>query len=161
MTKRDVQDYLDQAMYGTPQLKPDEQRKYLGTFRERVYLSMTIDEMKNKANVAHLQTEIATHPDQQILINAEAPFDLQNTYMKVAQQTNCPFRIVETDQQKNGTAIGLIYIADEAVNVDVIAVSKKYGPTPAPKPVITPSTSSSDTPEEAPAKKGFFKNLFS
>ncbi len=41
---------LDTGMYGTPRVNPDEQRKYLGTFRERCYLSMTVTEMKKKDN---------------------------------------------------------------------------------------------------------------
>ena len=39
---------LDTGMYGTPRVNPDEQRKYLGTFRERCYLSMTVAEMKKR-----------------------------------------------------------------------------------------------------------------
>ena len=29
-----------------PQLKPDEKRKYLGTFRERVDLTLTFEQLK-------------------------------------------------------------------------------------------------------------------
>ena len=32
-----LQKHLDAGRYGTPQVNPDEQRKYLGTFRERCY----------------------------------------------------------------------------------------------------------------------------
>ena len=39
---------LDTGMYGTPRVNPDEQRKYLGTFRERCYLNMTVAEMKKR-----------------------------------------------------------------------------------------------------------------
>ena len=46
---------LDTGMYGTPRVNPDEQRKYLGTFRERCYLSMTVAEMKKKDNQETLQ----------------------------------------------------------------------------------------------------------
>ena len=42
---------LDTGMYGTPRVNPDEQRKYLGTFRERCYLSMTVTEMKKIARI--------------------------------------------------------------------------------------------------------------
>ncbi|MBP2966807.1 DUF1694 domain-containing protein, partial [Acinetobacter baumannii] len=41
MTQKDIQDYLDNGMYGAPQIRPDEVKKYLGTFRERVIFSMT------------------------------------------------------------------------------------------------------------------------
>ena len=32
--KSDMEQRIDNAIYGTPKIKPDEQRKYLGTFRE-------------------------------------------------------------------------------------------------------------------------------
>nr|WP_290032754.1 DUF1694 domain-containing protein [Ligilactobacillus cholophilus] len=42
-----LQEHLNKGMYGTPQLKPDEQRKYLGTFRERVDLTMTFAQLNS------------------------------------------------------------------------------------------------------------------
>ena len=36
-------------MYGTPLVNPEEQHKYMGTFRER-RLSMTVAEMKDAQN---------------------------------------------------------------------------------------------------------------
>ena len=47
MSKDDVQSHLDKGMYGTPLVNPEEQHKYMGTFRERCYLSMTVAEMKD------------------------------------------------------------------------------------------------------------------
>ena len=40
MAGDDLNDRLTESLYGTPQVKPDEQRKYLGTFRERVALTL-------------------------------------------------------------------------------------------------------------------------
>lgn len=53
MAQDDVKSHLDKGLYGTPLVNPEEQHKYLGTFRERCYLSMTVAEMiqpKNKEN---------------------------------------------------------------------------------------------------------------
>ncbi|MCH4168173.1 MAG: YueI family protein [Streptococcaceae bacterium] len=36
-----IEEKLEQGLYGKPQLKPDEQKKFLGTFRERVILIIT------------------------------------------------------------------------------------------------------------------------
>jgi uncharacterized protein YueI len=38
-----LQQRLDKGMYGTPLVNPEEQHKYMGTFRERCRLSMTLD----------------------------------------------------------------------------------------------------------------------
>ena len=38
--KSAVDQRLQNAVYGTPKINPDEQRRYLGTFRERVCLNL-------------------------------------------------------------------------------------------------------------------------
>ncbi|MFP9055147.1 DUF1694 domain-containing protein, partial [Enterococcus faecalis] len=38
MAQDDVKSHLDKGLYGTPLVNPEEQHKYLGTFRERCYL---------------------------------------------------------------------------------------------------------------------------
>lgn len=38
--------HLQNAIYGTPKINPDEQRKYLGTFRERVGLTINVDQLQ-------------------------------------------------------------------------------------------------------------------
>ena len=50
MAQDDVKSHLDKGLYGTPLVNPEEQHKYLGTFRERCYLSMTVAEMIHPKN---------------------------------------------------------------------------------------------------------------
>lgn len=159
MTPRDVQDYLEKGMYGTPQINPDEQRKYLGTFRERVFLSMTLTEIAQPKNLTHLKTELTTNPGAQLLINAAVPFSVQNDYMKVAQETNCAFKIVDTDNQSQPEAIALVYAAEAAVDIELISVTEKYGEVDT-KQKPTTSNKKNNSAEEETTKKGFFKNLF-
>lgn len=154
MTKKDVQDYLEKGMFGTPQLKPDEQRKYLGTFRERVYLSMTIEEMRNKQNLRHLKTELAQNPNNQLLINAAVGITIQSDYMKVAQEAGCLFKIVDTDHNTDNEAIGLVYAGETPANLETISVSEKYGS----QAKISPSEKAKEGHPQK--KKGFFDQLF-
>ena len=46
--KSAAQQRIDNAVYGTPKIKPDEQRKYLGTFRERVCLTISVQELQEQ-----------------------------------------------------------------------------------------------------------------
>ena len=39
--------HLQNSTFGVPKVNPDEQRRYLGTFRERVSLAMTIAEVND------------------------------------------------------------------------------------------------------------------
>lgn len=129
MSKKEVQDYLEKGLYGSPQIKPDEKRKYLGTFRERIYLSMTIAEMDNPRNLTYFKEELATHPNHQVLINAAVASTIQNSYMIATQKANESFKIVDTENQSEPDAIGLVYAAETAVNIEPISVTEKYGQT--------------------------------
>ena len=42
MAKDELQQHLDKGRFGAARVNPVEQRKYLGTFRERCFASMTI-----------------------------------------------------------------------------------------------------------------------
>ncbi|WP_313264924.1 YueI family protein, partial [Enterococcus sp.] len=64
---------LDTGMYGTPRVNPDEQRKYLGTFRERCYLSMTVTEMKKKDNQKTLLNALPDYQGALVLLNGKLP----------------------------------------------------------------------------------------
>lgn len=155
MGNKDVQDYLDKGMYGAPQIKPDEKRKYLGTFRERIYLSMTLAEMSNTRNLAYFKEELTNNPNHQVLINAAVASHLQNTYMVASQKAKCPFKIVDTENQQQPDAIGLVYAGEEAVDIDPISVTEKYAnlaPTPKPEPPILATDSAK--------KKSWLSKLF-
>lgn len=152
---KDVQDYLEKGMYGTPQIKPDEKRKYLGTFRERIYLSMTLAEMSNTSNLAYFKEELAHNPNHQVLINAALASHLQKTYMVAAQKANCSFKIVDTENQAQPEAIGLVYAGEEAVNIDPISVTEKYG-----KRTQQEAKQIATTPVEPAKKTSWLSQLF-
>ena len=46
--KTAMEQRIDNAIYGPPKIKPDEQRKYLGTFRERVCLTISVAELQER-----------------------------------------------------------------------------------------------------------------
>lgn len=75
MAQDDVKSHLDKGLYGTPLVNPEEQHKYLGTFRERCYLSMTVAEMIQPKNKENFLKELKKHPDASILLNGgSTPF---------------------------------------------------------------------------------------
>ena len=45
MADRETQDYLSKGIYGNKKTNPDERNKYFGSLRERVYLSMTTEQL--------------------------------------------------------------------------------------------------------------------
>lgn len=148
MSKDDVQSHLDKGMYGTPLVNPEEQHKYLGTFRERCYLSMTIAEMKDPTNKEKFIEEIEKQPDAMILLNGETPIAIQNQYIQLATKNNIRFTVVNDFVSDAPDSIGLLLAAKQAVNEPVIDVEEKY-----------PKEEQAE-PEEKNKKKSLWDRLF-
>ncbi|EOS7733982.1 YueI family protein [Enterococcus hirae] len=148
MSKDDVQSHLDKGMYSTPLVNPEEQHKYMGTFRERCYLSMTVAEMKDPINKENFLKEIEKQPDVTVLLNGSLPLTIQNQYIQLATKQNVRFTIVNDYVSDDPNSFGLLVAAKEAVNEPVIDVEKKY-----PK-------QESLSPKEQPKKKSFWERLF-
>ncbi|OTN88990.1 hypothetical protein A5819_001482 [Enterococcus sp. 7E2_DIV0204] len=147
MAQDDLQKHLDNAMYGTPLLKPEEQRKYMGTFRERCYLTMTIEQMKKTEDKANFLKELAQHPDATVLLNGAMASDLQSAYIKLINERQTKFTVVNDFVENTPNALGLVLTSNEAVNEETIDIEQKY-----PKQTSTEAT-------EQP-KKGFWHKLF-
>lgn len=126
MAEDSLKKHLDAGRYGTPKINPDEQKEYLGTFRERCLLSMTIKEMRDKDNEAGLLMEIKKEPTARILINGAAATSLQQRYISIATKEKIDFTIVSDAVADNDSKIGLLLVADYAVNVPIIDVEEKY-----------------------------------
>lgn len=141
---------LDTGMYGTPRVNPDEQRKYLGTFRERCYLSMTVTEMKKKDNQKTLLNVLPDYQGALVLLNGKLPESIQTDYITLLTKQQMEFRIVSDAQDAGPDSIGLLIAGKEAVNQDVIDIEQKYPAT----------TTQSDKEQEQPEKTSFWKRLF-
>ena len=146
MADRETQDYLSKGIYGNKKTNPDERNKYFGSLRERVYLSMTTEQLISDDYIAALEKEMQLHPNQQLLLNGQIDMKLLSPYIKLSQKNDCSFRIV-SDEGAQRSPLGLIYVSSTAVNEGVVDVSIKY-------PVSTPS-------EKVEQKPSFFKKLFS
>lgn len=153
MTQKDVQDYLDKGMYGTPQIKPDEVKKYLGTFRERVVFSMTCEEAKGSSYDLFCLEQFKTYKDGTLSINANSPLDIQNHYMKLAQQVGINFKMVDTELETvESDDITIVFSVDYAINLEDISVRDMIKKT---KQAV-----SSKSTEESTQKESLFKRLF-
>ncbi|GAB5052805.1 YueI family protein [Pediococcus ethanolidurans] len=135
-----VDSRLQNAMHGTPKLNPDEQRKYLGTFRERVALSMTVAQIKTQRFEKAFVNEMKKHSDYQLLINGNIDQSLIGPYMKAASQISLKFTI-KTDSiyTTRDQDLALVLAAKESLNVTDIDVA--HFETEVSSPEITHSTS--------------------
>lgn len=142
----DLQKRLDQGIYGTPQLNPDEQRRYLGTFRERCYLQMTCAQMKEPVWQQQLQKYITDYTQATCLLNGALSETIQTPYIQLLAKSSIPFTIITRDQMVTDEEIGLLLVAKEAVNCSVIDIAQKY-------PLTEPAN-------ESKTNTSFFRRFF-
>ncbi|MDH6363830.1 uncharacterized protein YueI [Enterococcus sp. PF1-24] len=150
MGKDKIQQRINDSQFGR-KLNPDEQHCYLGTFRERCYLTLMVRQMASDHNQQALIKEFQQHPDSKLLLNGKISEDLQTTYLQLATKNQLPFTIVNDFAGDNPDDFGGILIATTAVSAAIIDVEEKY---PLSKPTI-----SANIPEKK-SKKGFWRKLF-
>lgn len=148
LAKDELQQHLDKGRYGSPKINPDEQRKYLGTFRERCLVSMTVREMSNQTDCEHLLMEIKKYPEGKLLINGEVAEKVQQAFIKLASKNAVDFTIVNDATVENEDSIGALLVTDHAVNEEIIDIEEKY------------PTDKTITEAEPKEKKSFFGRLF-
>lgn len=139
---------LMQKATGCQRLDPDQQRKYLETFQERVACQVSIAEAKEatvKDNLPRIITSLKnSYSPLYLKISPSLPNDLQLAYLKIGKEQEIATTIVSDDCQHS--PFGLILHSDHALNLEYPSI-QTYLPQ---KPSKT----------ESKAKKGFFQKLF-
>ncbi|AYF92785.1 YueI family protein [Apilactobacillus bombintestini] len=128
MSEDDVSSRLEQSsMGGTPKINPDEQRKYLGTFRERVSLAIQIKDLDNPNAIPALQKEFSEHSDYQLIINGNLDHSLVAPFIRLASQENVKF-VIKTDSfyRTAPDNYGVVYANKQSINVNPVDFSEKY-----------------------------------
>ena len=116
----DLSKQLLEKAHGGPKLNPDEQRRFLGTFEERVLGYADIE----TANSLQLQKGFLTilenfQEKTEVLfvkISPNIEFDKQVFYLKQAKESNCQATIVSDDHITS--PFGLVIHTNEPVQVD-------------------------------------------
>lgn len=148
----DVNNRLNNAMYGTPQTLPDQRRQFLGSLRERVLLELDVQDLNNPRAFTLFQQHLNEYrdPQQSALVNGKIDHDLIGPYLKELAQQNFPFTLVnkpETPAEPTSTAI--LIVNEAAVNHETVNLLQLH-----PLTVNSPAKK-----DQKPEKKGFFHHL--
>lgn len=116
----DLSKQLLEKAHGGPKLNPDEQRRFLGTFEERVLGYADIN-TANSSELEHGFLTILEHFQEKtetlfVKISPTIEFDKQVFYLKEAKESNCQATIVSDDHITS--PFGLVIHTNEPVQVD-------------------------------------------
>ncbi len=145
--KSALEERLETGLTGTPQLKAAERRHYLGTFRERCCLTISVAELATDWLVP-FEKEI-TAGDRLVFLNGNLADSQISPYMKAAASHQVNFTLKTGSDFPTGEGdLAVVVAARVAVHQEVIDVAKKYPPTP-------------EGPGEAAKNPGLLGRLFS
>jgi uncharacterized protein YueI len=114
--------YIKQGIYGTFETKPEERNVYLGTLRERIYVALTVGQVRQNKIYSEVLALLETSKNKALFLNGTIDYGALSKYIKAANKEKIPFTIV-SDQ--NDTKIGLIVASDHAIDQKEIYVKDK------------------------------------
>lgn len=127
----DLNKRVEQAAQGiTPQTKPDERRRYLGSLRERVYVRMDNTEVKNSKLTNLFLEHIIDFKGYTILINGNISDDgFLGKVEARCSKNNIPFTLVNNETAKTGPEdTAVLVVAKDAINRQRIEIAQVYAP---------------------------------
>ena len=90
----DLEHFIKAMALGIPTIKPDEKRAFLGNFRERVAMAVTIRQLRDAQITAMLDSVLKRYPGYRIFLNGRMGESLVNQYMMQALAHQYPFTIM-------------------------------------------------------------------
>ena len=134
----DINKVIMEKAQGGVKLNPDEQRRFLGTFEERVLASCSIEQANETLIRSHfkemLSSIIKNCQPVIVKISPEVESGNQIFYLKTSKELGCEATIVSSDYQSS--PFGLIVHSDHLVQVDDKDMSQQFAGLlqPAEKP---------------------------
>ena len=124
----DLSKQILEKAHGGPKLNPYEQRRFLGTFEERVLgyadLETADDDKKKKGFLTILETFKKETEPLFVKISPQVEFDKQVFYLKQAKEAECQATIVSEDH--NSSPFGLIIHSDAPVQTSEKDLKKAF-----------------------------------
>ncbi|WP_273724809.1 DUF1694 domain-containing protein [Leuconostoc mesenteroides] len=120
----DVNERLQQEQLGngSPKINPDEQNRYLGTFRERVIVAIKVSQLGNSNIQSQFAASLKSHSIGKVLIDQQLAGDYFSTYVGLATQSKHSFTLLSdsTKSAHQEDPIAVVLAANTAVNIDNI-----------------------------------------
>ena len=124
----DVSKQILEKAHGGLKLNPDEQRRFLGTFEERVLgyaeLATANDDKFQKGFLTILETLKKETEPLFVKISPQVEFDKQVYYLKNAKDSDCQATIVSEDH--NSSPFGLVIHSDVPVQTSEKDLRKAF-----------------------------------
>ena len=126
MSRKKLDDYITEGIYGPKEIKQDEKRKYLGTYRERVLLAIYKAEVYQKKGIPEIKTIKNKHPDAVMLLNDRMNIHTLKPYRQLATDSNFTYRYIRNETVDS--EYGVIIALDHAIEIENIHLPEENIP---------------------------------
>ncbi|MGP4039974.1 YueI family protein [Gracilibacillus sp. D59] len=123
MGKKEIDEYLQEGIYGAKEINPDEKRKYLGTFRERVLLALSKSQVRGEKGLAEMEEMIHQFSNTTILMNGNMSLRFFKSYRELANKHDVSYTYVSNREVESD--YGLILAAKTAVDMEDILLANE------------------------------------
>ncbi|MYL51294.1 DUF1694 domain-containing protein [Halobacillus litoralis] len=123
MKKPDMEDYLQEGIYGSRQTKPGERKQYLGTLRERVLIALTKGQVMQEQGQEKLTDLMKSYQDAKLLLNGDVSYRFLSPYMDLADEHNIHHSTVSN--QETQSEFGAVLTLDYAIEKEHITVEEQ------------------------------------
>jgi len=123
MSRKSVDDYLIDGIYGAKRPKEAEREKYLGTLRERIVIVLTKGQVMTDNSIKQLEEAIQEYPDSRLLVNGDIAYRFSQKEKAIANKYNIPITVVSNEG--TDTDIGAILTYDYAIDKKDIFIKQE------------------------------------
>ena len=113
--KSELEKKVEEGIYGAPEIKKGEKRRYLGEYKERVIKYLTYEQVIEEGTYPEI-LEAIKHPQaQKLIIDRSVDIDYAQDYIDLAHKNNISFKRVDSPDFKGDVA--LVVVGSDAVNI--------------------------------------------
>ncbi|UOQ49198.1 YueI family protein [Gracilibacillus caseinilyticus] len=131
MANKEIDDYIQEGIYGEKELHPDQKRQYLGTYRERVILVMTKPQVRGEKGLREIEELFMQYQDGALLLNGNMNTKFFKPYRELASQYHISYTYVSNIEADSD--YGLVFATDYAVDKEDILLKEDTSESPQTK----------------------------
>lgn len=128
MSKKNVEDYLTEGIYGTRLPKQEERDYFLGTLRERIVIALTIGQVMTDKGIQILEENMKLSPDAKLLFNGKIASRFLKAEKELAHKYNISYTVINNEAVE--TDIGAVLTYDYAIDKEEIFMNENNEDTP-------------------------------
>ena len=125
--KKNVDDYLQEGIYGARETLPDERRLYLGTIRERIELVLLQNQLREEDVYPEVITAIEENPGLTLYLNGNMGYRFLSKYIQLVSDRDASYTVVTS--KEHNSPYGLVAAHSEAIDKEEIDIPKRNSKT--------------------------------